>query len=190
MRIRLYIGLLVLAMLAGSVWFVLARWRDNRDRTRWQAHMNAAFMECERQRYDRAEAELLEALKISEGYDPGKPILAENLFMPGEVRQHQGDFVRAEALYSKGLAIFRKAYKEPNESGLIGPLTMLVEFYRAKGDYDKAEEFYVELLNVVERVFGRESSLLKSFRERHEAWARKYLQSTTRPDSSTGKNGS
>jgi len=70
-----------------------------------------------------------------------------------EVYQIQGQYDKAEPLFSRSLAI-REKVRGPDDPGTGGALNNLAELYRVQGQFSKAEPLYIRTLAIFEKYMG------------------------------------
>ncbi|KAJ3081725.1 hypothetical protein HK102_002173, partial [Quaeritorhiza haematococci] len=72
----------------------------------------------------------------------------------GRVADSQGDYVKAEELYTESLAIKEKVYGRREHPFVAATLNDLAGVVGSQGDYVKAAQLYTETLAIEENVYG------------------------------------
>jgi CHAT domain-containing protein/Tfp pilus assembly protein PilF len=115
--------------------------------------------------YERAASFFAEALEIREAvFGPDNPAVADSLNDLASMSLEGGDFVGPEPLFKRALDILHKASASSRTSapgGDVQALTAVVlnnlaRLYSRRGDYSRAESRYKEVIEIRERISGRD----------------------------------
>lgn len=142
----------VLAALPSSLW-------GQSSDSSWEEYNQAGADASEREEYDQAEKNWVEALKIAEGFGADDLRLATSLDSLAGLYYYQEKYATAEPLYKRALPILEKGLG-PNHATVIGTVHHLAVVYHTQKRYADAEPLY-------KRVLARDESDLSSVGEGH-----------------------
>ena len=117
----------------------------------WQTRMRAAKIAQQQGKYTDAEAQLLAALKIAEGFGEKDTRLGESLNRLAHLYYLQGKYTRAEPLYRRALTLAEKTLGVDHPE-LASSLTNLAAVYDALGRYADAAPFHKRALALREKA--------------------------------------
>ena len=125
----------------------------------WQSHMVAGVQAYHQGNYPEAEKHLVAAVKEAEGFGPQDPRLATSLNNLALLYYRQGEYIEAEPLYLRALAIDEKALGSDHPALAID-LNNLAELYRAQSKFGEAEPLYLRALVIAEMALGPDHTLV------------------------------
>jgi len=152
MRLRILLGVLVLAFILGS----LALWKRARDRAalerdaRFSHPLSDALVAFQQKRYVDAEAILSGLLAETERDSPDSLHLASVLHGLGAVTYLQQRNATAAAYYTRAVEI-RKQLMKPDDPELISSLCGLAQALREQGNGTAADQYNREILAIYQQ---------------------------------------